>query len=120
VSDILVKIEFEQIGEDHLLKVAGGTKPHIGAVVIGTFQEHEVHVQSIGLPHHKEEALFIKLAQTWCERFKQTTVITGGIHIDNATQGQIHDLVKETWSELSKRMLELSQVKPDIDCKSGI
>ncbi|MCD8500931.1 MAG: hypothetical protein LRY71_03690 [Bacillaceae bacterium] len=53
----MISIHLDHIGRDHLLRVTGGTKPHIGAAVVASYNKNEVTVESIGLPHHKEERL---------------------------------------------------------------
>ncbi|UCZ51991.1 hypothetical protein LGQ02_14170 [Bacillus shivajii] len=93
----MIECEVTKVGEDDSILVVGGTRHHIGAVVIATWEDHYVKVVSHGLPHHKEEELFIELAKVWCETFKRTTMITGGIHIDHATKEEIKMLVDETW-----------------------
>lgn len=96
---VMITLQKDKIGSDHLIKVFGGTKPHIGAVVIATWEDDEVKLESFGLPHHKERELFIELAIQWCKTFQRTTVITGGIHIDQATKQEIQSLVKKTWEK---------------------
>ncbi|ADU31189.1 hypothetical protein [Evansella cellulosilytica] len=93
----MVKCEITRVGEDDLILVTGGTKPHIGAIVLCTWDGIQAHVVSHGLPHHKEEKLYIELAQLWCTTFKKNVVLTGGIHIDNATKEDIEMLVNKTW-----------------------
>ncbi len=107
----MITCELKRVGSDNLIVVSGGTKPHIGAVVIANYEENEVKVVSYGFPHHKEEGLFIDLAKVWCNTFQKTTVITGGIHIDNATKDQIEELVNETWDKFFHLMADQKAVK---------
>ncbi|MCD8500450.1 MAG: hypothetical protein LRY71_00635 [Bacillaceae bacterium] len=110
----MISIKLTNIGEDYLLVVTGGTKHHIGATVVATFEEPHVHIKSIGLPSHKEEPLFIELAKCWCNKFQQTTVVTGGIHIDCATKEQIKRLVNQTWEQLDRLIEENMEKIPNI------
>jgi hypothetical protein len=98
----LIKCELQKVGSDNLIIVTGGTKPHIGAVVTATFDAGKVNIVSHGLPHHREEDLFVELAKVWCSTFQRNTVLLGGIHIDKATRQQIIDLVDCTWVEFRK------------------
>ncbi len=107
----MISCELKHVGTDNLIVISGGTAPHIGAVVIATFEEGEVTVISYGFPHHKEEDLFIELAKVWCSTFQQKTVIIGGIHIDNATQAQIEDLCNETWDKFFHLMVDQKSSK---------
>ena len=102
----MISCELNRIGTDDLVVVSGGTAPHIGAVVIATYENSEVKIVSYGFPHHKEEDLFIELAKVWCNTYQQKVVITGGIHIDNATKEQIEDLVDETWDKFFHLMAD--------------
>ncbi|MFA9555849.1 hypothetical protein ACERII_00880 [Evansella sp. AB-rgal1] len=95
----MVQCEITHVGSDDFILVTGGSKPHLGAVVIGTWEGNYANVVSHGLPHHKEEELFLELAKVWCSTFEKTVVITGGIHIDNATKNDIENLVDKTWEK---------------------
>lgn len=94
---LVIDCKLTKVGDDDLIVVTGGTKPHIGATVIAAFENGEVQILSHGLPHHKEEGIFVEMARVWCTNFKKTTVVLGGIHIDNATKAQIKELVEEAW-----------------------
>lgn len=108
----MISCELNKVGDDNLIIVSGGTKPHIGAVVIATYEDSIVKVISHGFPHHKEEELFIELAKVWCNTFQEPTVIVGGIHIDNATKEQITELVNETWDKFFHLMADQKIVIP--------
>lgn len=107
----MISCELNRIGTDNLVVVSGGTAPHIGAVVIATYENCEVKIVSYGFPHHKEEDLFIELAKVWCNTYQQKVVITGGIHIDNATKEQIEGLVNETWDKFFHLMADQKSCK---------
>lgn len=102
----VISCELNRVGADDLIVVSGGTLPHIGAVVIASYEKGEVKIISYGFPHHKEEELFIELAKVWCNTFQKKTVILGGIHIDNATKEQINDLVNQTWDKFFHLMAD--------------
>jgi hypothetical protein len=107
----MISCELNRVGTDNLIVVSGGTAPHIGAVVIATYEDSEVKIVSYGFPHHKEEDLFIELAKVWCNTFQENIVILGGIHIDNATKSQIEDLVNKTWSSFFHLMVNQKACK---------
>ncbi|MDQ0255435.1 hypothetical protein J2S74_002817 [Evansella vedderi] len=102
----MIQCEINKIGDDDLIIVTGGTKPHLGAVVIGTWEGDHAKVVSHGLLHHKEEDLFVELAKVWCDTFQKTVVISGGIHIDNATKSDIEMLVNKTWEKFFHLMAD--------------
>ncbi|MBU9721817.1 MULTISPECIES: hypothetical protein [Bacillaceae] len=95
----MIQCEVQQIGADDLIVITGGTRPHIGAVVIATWNNDQVQLVSHGLPHHKEEQLFLELATVWCNTFHKNVVVSGGIHVDNATKEEINNLVNKTWEK---------------------
>jgi hypothetical protein len=102
----MISCELNRVGTDNVIVVSGGTAPHIGAVVIASYEQNGVKIVSYGFEHHKEEDLFSELAKVWCNTFQQKTVILGGIHIDNATKEQIESLVNETWDKFFHLMAD--------------
>lgn len=102
----MISCELTRVGTDDLIVVSGGTGPHIGAVVIATYEETGVKVVSYGFPHHKEENLFVELAKVWSNTFQQKAVIVGGIHIDDASKEQIEELVNTTWERFFHLMVD--------------
>ncbi|RXI98276.1 hypothetical protein DS745_18250 [Anaerobacillus alkaliphilus] len=102
----MISCVLDHVGNDNLIVISGGTAPHIGAVVIATYEKGQVKVISYGFPNHKEEDLFVELAKVWCNTFQQKTVILGGIHIDNATKEQIESLCNETWDKFFHLMAD--------------
>ena len=41
---------------------------------------------------HKDDLIAIPIAEEICKQFKETTVVTAGVHIDNATAQDIEQL----------------------------
>ncbi|MFN7251780.1 MAG: hypothetical protein ACK4M9_13415 [Anaerobacillus sp.] len=107
----MISCELNRVGTDNVIVVSGGTAPHIGAVVIASYEQSGVEIVSYGFEHHKEEDLFADLAKVWCNTFQEKTVILGGIHIDNATKEQIESLVNETWDKFFHLMADQKACK---------
>ncbi|MBU9713243.1 hypothetical protein [Evansella tamaricis] len=107
----MVQCEIHHVGGDDLIVVSGGTKPHIGAVVIATWSDDHAQVFSHGLPHHKEEDLFKELASVWCTTFQKNVVVSGGIHVDNATKEDIKHLVDKTWESFFHLMADQKSIQ---------
>ena len=95
-----VWLERSQAGEDIILVVGGGERPHIGGVVMKVPGE-EIRVMNIGT--HKDFHLLIPLAEKVSEKDDVTVVATGGVHVDDATKEDIQKIV-ENCAELAQKI----------------
>ncbi|UTR11148.1 hypothetical protein MM300_02110 [Evansella sp. LMS18] len=102
----MVQCQINHLGEDDVIFVTGGTKPHVGAIVIAVWEEGQPNVASHSLSGHKEEGLFTELAKVWCHTFRKTVVVSGGIHVDNATAEDIDNLVNAAWESFFNLMAD--------------
>jgi hypothetical protein len=99
----------------HLL---GGEKPHVGGVVLSSPRQSltgsGVGCDSwvIPLPGHKDTVVGRKLAEALCAYLNQPVSLTAGIHIDNATDGDIAEISRNC-DEILRRALEVIR-KADI------
>ncbi|TAH66830.1 MAG: hypothetical protein EWM47_09670, partial [Anaerolineaceae bacterium] len=82
---ILVEANIMLIGDDFLVIVTGGDKPHIGAISYGNVNEEN----NIALGEHKELFITEKMFKKLKNICNNNLLITGGIHIDNITKEQI-------------------------------
>lgn len=96
--DIFLNITI--VGEDIMLQVYGGSRPHLGAAVLA------VHSNNINSPHksdctlsvlslvgHKESDLFTMIARRVCKTLNKNCLVSGGIHIDNLSYDQVNALI---------------------------
>ena len=88
-----------KIGEDLLVTVEGGDRPHIGCVVqavprpsLSGSGENSATASVLNLTGHKDEFLCRKFAEMFCARLGVTVVCTGGVHIDQITVEQIREM----------------------------
>ena len=88
IAGITIEICEKAIGEDLILILSGGEKPHIGCVV------QAVPRPSINLTGHKDEFLCRRLAENRCRETGKVVVCTGGVHMDHITGEQIEELLK--------------------------
>lgn len=102
IAGISIEIREMKIGEDIVLTLGGGDKPHIGCVVQAVPRpslrnEGSISVTSsvLNLTGHKDEFLCRKLAEKRCRETGSVVVCTGGVHIEDITQEQIHKLLEE-------------------------
>jgi hypothetical protein len=96
-----LEITTGKIGEDILITVAGGEKPHIGCVAIAQprFSLKDDGSQSvtssvINLLGHKDEQICRHLAEKAAVRYGVTAVCTGGFHVNRITKKQIEELIE--------------------------
>lgn len=87
-----ISIETHFAGKDIIFIVTGG-EAHIGAVATAYLDENGVSVSCKQLPHHKEGELAAKMAETAASKLQVNITVIVGIHIDNATNQQILNLV---------------------------
>jgi gallate decarboxylase subunit D len=79
--------------------IGGGEKIHIGTTVISQPRpsltgdgSSSCTTSVINLLGHKDDEIAIPIAEEICKHFKETTVVTAGVHIDNATAQHIEQL----------------------------
>ena len=78
------------IGPHHLLILAGGEQPHIGATVI--CEPHQP-AQTITLGDHLDHLVLKPLAEKTAAHLNTTIVAVGGIHITNASKEDINRII---------------------------
>ncbi|NWF96388.1 MAG: hypothetical protein HXY34_09640 [Candidatus Thorarchaeota archaeon] len=95
------------LGQDLLVAVYGGDEHHIGGVAVAyPARSHyrdamTISVSTLTLPGHKDYLLASSLAERICKSIKRITAVTVGIHIDNASQSEIEEVI-----EASNRMAD--------------
>lgn len=78
------------VGDDLVVAVGGGERPHVGCVVLaqpapssacpGTWS---ASCSVLTIPPHKEEPIARSIATRLAEAFGRVTVVTAGVHDDN-------------------------------------
>ncbi len=86
-----VQLEKQFIGDHLLLILQGGQRPHIGAMVVC---EPGKEPALIRLGTHKDHIVLTPIAEMACKKYKTTVVAVGGIHIDDATENDIEQVIK--------------------------
>ncbi len=102
----------QEVGQDILVSVWGGTRPHIGAVGIAVprhslknHRQWSATSSNFTFPGHKEDVLVKKISEKLAARLKKNVVVTAGIHWDGITPKEIKTIENLT-GELSDRILE--------------
>ena len=96
-----LRVGVKRIGEDLVISVEGGQKPHIGCVIQsvprpsltgdGNFSATS---SVLNLTGHKDEYLCRKLSEQICAACQTTVVCTGGVHIDQITKEEIDEIMR--------------------------
>jgi hypothetical protein len=87
----------QRIGHDYLFVISGGELdggPHIGAVAVAYRDKGELKADTMGLPGHKESELTRESALLAATKLETTCTVICGIHIDQATNEQISEIVE--------------------------
>ena len=87
-----------ELDEDLVYVVGGGEKSHIGSVIIKVPGEN---CSVISRKCHHDHEVLQPLAEAICEKYSQTVVVVGGIHVDDATEEDIQ-IIKDNCKELEK------------------
>ena len=101
VCGYLLQVSVKKIGQDLLVSVEGGQKPHIGCVIQsvprpsltgdGSYSATSSVLNLTGL---KDEYLCRKLSEQICAACQTTVVCTGGVHIDQITKEEICEIMR--------------------------
>lgn len=96
-----LSVTLEQVGEDILLRVRGGEKPHIGCVVMSIPRPSLTGDGSVSCTSsvlsvigHKDEAICRMLAEKAAVCFGTTAVCAGGVHVDYITKEQMKEILE--------------------------
>ena len=107
-----------KIGEDILLYIQGGDKPHIGCTVMAVPRpslsgngERSVTSSVMNLTGHKDENICRMLAEDVCRTCGKTVVCTGGFHLEQITMEQTKE-VENAAKRLGVALLGVLQETP--------
>ena len=94
-----IKFEIKPVGNDILILIQGGDKPHIGCTVLAiprkSLRDDSISCTSsvLNVTGHKDEKICRYVAETFCKRYNSVAVCTGGFHVDNLTAEQIQEVI---------------------------
>ncbi|MBW2004020.1 MAG: hypothetical protein JRI72_05315 [Deltaproteobacteria bacterium] len=91
------------IGQDLLVAIWGGEKPHIGAVAVAqprpSLKDPEITSATasvICLPGHKEDELAKAVSEILAAALNTPVVVTAGIHWDNISKNGIQKVIENS------------------------
>lgn len=93
-------IDVNLIGDDVLIAVHGGDKPHIGGTVLSVPRPSlkndggaGVTSSVINITGHKDEAILRMLAERAALKWNVNVVCIGGFHMDHISQADIQEVL---------------------------
>ena len=102
----------QEVGQDILVSVWGGTRPHIGAVGIAVprhslknRKKWSATSSNFTFTGHKEDILVKKISERLAAKVRRNVVVTAGIHWDSITLKEIKT-IENLSGKLSDRILE--------------
>ncbi len=107
--------EIKQIGEDLLLLVYGGEKPHAGSVCIAQPRESLKNKSKTSCTSsvfnflgHKDEAIARMFAERICRKTGKKVIALAGVHVKNASYEEINVILENARKLLEKTLQNLS------------
>ena len=94
-----IYLEAKELGKDLLIAIYGGDEHHIGGVATAfpTLSHYRdattISVNTLTLPGHKDYIVANDAAEKISHALEVPTVVTVGIHYDNATKKEIEEIV---------------------------
>lgn len=94
-----IYLDAKEIGNDLLIAIYGGDEHHIGGVAAAYPAESHyrdattVSVSTLTLPGHKDYVVANTAAEKICRALEVPTIVTVGIHYDNATRKEIEEII---------------------------
>ncbi len=96
---IMAEVRF--IGEDILVSVWGGTKPHIGSVAVAQDRPSlkdprrtSATSSVINFPGHKDDIVSRMFAERISAAMNSCCIATAGIHVDNASVEELTNILR--------------------------
>src|SRR4030042_392408 len=102
----------QEIGQDLLVSIWGGTRPHIGAIGMAiprpslkNPKKWSATSSNFTFLGHKEDTLVRKISEKLAAQLRRNVVVTAGVHWDRITSNEIKTIQNLT-QRLSDQILE--------------
>ncbi|WP_428912411.1 hypothetical protein [Niallia sp. Krafla_26] len=99
---ITLTLDAYYMGEDLVVLISGGDRPHLGTITAGARLEP---LQTVQLQTHKEFYITEEIAVQLRKNFKGNFAICCGTHLDNITKEEIKQMT-ELSVELGNELIE--------------
>ncbi len=100
-----------EIGDDVVVAVGGGERPHVGCVVLAVPTPgrgptgFSPSTSVLTIPPHKEEPIARTIAEAVCSRLGKVTVVTAGVHEDGIDRDGIETYLR-LGAELARAVVD--------------
>ncbi len=111
-----IRGDVREMGQDLLVTIWGGTKPHIGAVGMAIPRpslrdprKWSATSSNFTFLGHKEDILVKQISEGLASQLRRNVVVIAGIHWDNLSNKEIkviENLTKELQGEILKRLIQ--------------
>lgn len=98
-------------GGDLLVQITGGCSEHIGSVSTAYFEDGERRLETLLLPHHRDDVVSERFALALSERTRGTVAVACGIHYDAPGPEGIKEIVRCTDELLEDVLAEFSSAE---------
>jgi hypothetical protein len=109
----------QKVGQDLLVSIWGGTRPHIGAVGIATPRpslknpkKWSATSSNFTFLGHKEDVMVKEISEKLATRLRRNTVVTAGVHWDRITSNEIkilQNLAKRLSDQILRKFREQNE-----------
>ncbi len=114
---LAVHVRASFLGEDLVVELGGGSRPHVGAVAVSVARPSQTDRTKVsGTPNlitlsgHKEDQIAIEAALGLTAKTRRTTVVIAGMHVDGANNEEINALVDNARSALNQIGANLAEI----------
>jgi len=97
-----IEAEAREIGEDIIVMISGGTQPHIGSVAIAIPRPSRQDPSLISATcscfnfiGHQDDFIDRMVPERIAIAKQKNTVVTAGIHVDNISETEIRNIVRD-------------------------
>jgi hypothetical protein len=111
----------QEVGQDILVSIWGGTRPHIGAVAMAiprpslkNQKKWSATSSNFTFIGHKEDALVKKISEKLAAQLRRNVVVTAGIHWDGITSNEtkaIQNLTQKLSDQILKKFVPTQRRK---------
>jgi hypothetical protein len=125
----LIEALVQEVGEDLLVSIWGGTRPHIGAVGIAeprpSLQDPRrwsATSSNFTFTGHKEDRLVKEVAEVIAARLRKNVVVTAGIHWDALKPRElmlVHNLARQLAHQICREKSTGRRAGADVSPRSG-
>ncbi len=93
------------MGEDLLISITGGTRPHLGGLSLVDGSPGGSFSQVLVLPGHREDEPALAIGQQVAQATGRAVAVAVGIHWDALTKKEIQE-IRQNWQKLADMIIE--------------